>query len=61
MPLKGSPAQRKKQVFREFKMGMLHSGAGGPVVKDRKQAVAIAMAQDKKMKRRHTVLHRGKG
>lgn len=30
-------------VMHEFKEGELHSGKGGPVVKNRKQAVAIAM------------------
>lgn len=38
--------KRKKfaDVMREFKSGSLHSGKGGPVVKDRKQAIAIAMS-----------------
>lgn len=31
----------------EFKMGGLHSGKGGPVVKNRKQAIAIAMSEAK--------------
>lgn len=50
MPIKGTPAQRKKQVFDEFKAGKLHSGAGGPVVKDRKQAIAIALSEAKPRK-----------
>jgi len=29
----------------EYKSGTLHSGKGGPVVKSRKQAVAIAMSE----------------
>jgi hypothetical protein len=29
----------------EFKGGGLHSGKGGPVVKSRKQAIAIAMSE----------------
>jgi hypothetical protein len=34
------------KVMREFKSGMLHSGSKkGPVVKSRKQAVAIAMSE----------------
>jgi hypothetical protein len=34
------------KVMREFKGGMLHSGSKkGPVVKSRKQAVAIAMSE----------------
>lgn len=31
--------------MREYKGGTLHSGKGGPVVKSRKQAVAIAMSE----------------
>jgi len=33
------------KVMREYKAGTLHSGKGGPVVKSRKQAVAIAMSE----------------
>jgi len=33
------------KVMGEFKEGTLHSGKGGPVVKSRKQAVAIAMSE----------------
>jgi hypothetical protein len=35
------------KVMREYKAGGLHSGKGGPVVKDQKQAVAIAMSEAK--------------
>ena len=43
---KPSKAQKKVQkVMREYKSGTLHSGKGGPVVKSRKQAVAIAMSE----------------
>lgn len=35
------------KVMHEFKTGTLHSGKGGPVVKSRKQAVAIAMSEAK--------------
>jgi hypothetical protein len=35
-----------KKVMHEFKTGTLHSGSKkGPVVKSRKQAVAIAMSE----------------
>ena len=35
-----------RQVLREFKAGTLHSGSPkGPVVRSRKQAVAIALKQ----------------
>ena len=48
MPLKGTPTQKKAQVFKEFKAGNLHSGRGGPIVKNRSQAIAIALAQGRK-------------
>ena len=41
--MKGQKKVRK--VMREFKSGTLHSGKGGPVVKSRKQAVAIALSE----------------
>jgi hypothetical protein len=34
-----------EKVMREYKEGTLHSGKGGPVVKSRKQAVAIALSE----------------
>jgi ribosomal protein L21E len=37
-----------EKVMREYKEGTLHSGKGGPVVKSRKQAVAIALSEAKK-------------
>jgi hypothetical protein len=33
------------KVMGEFKEGTLHNGKGGPVVKNRKQAVAIALSE----------------
>ena len=38
------PAKVEK-VMREFKSKTLHSGKGGPVVKSRKQAIAIALSE----------------
>lgn len=41
--------QRKVgKVMHEFKEGSLHSGKGGPIVKNRKQAIAIALASGRK-------------
>lgn len=40
------------KVMGEFKRGTLHSGKGGPVVKSRKQAVAIAMSEAKMAKKK---------
>jgi hypothetical protein len=33
------------KVMGEYKEGTLHSGKGGPVVKNRKQAIAIGMSE----------------
>lgn len=42
-----------KKVMGEFKSGTLHSGSKkGPVVKSRKQAVAIAMSEAKKARKK---------
>lgn len=35
-------------VMGEFASGTLHSGRKGPVVKNRKQAIAIAMSEGRK-------------
>lgn len=36
------------RVMREFQEGTLHSGKNGPVVRDRKQALAIALSEARK-------------
>ena len=54
MPIRGTPAQRKKQVFDEFKAGQLHSGPGGPLVKKRKQAIAIALSEARPKRKRRS-------
>lgn len=33
------------KVMHEYKTGTLHSGKGGPVVKSRKQAIAISLSE----------------
>lgn len=46
--MKGKEARKKKveKVMGEFSKGELHSGSKkGPVVKDRKQAIAISMSE----------------
>lgn len=43
--------KKVKKVMREYKGGTLHSGKGGPVVKDQKQAVAIAISEAEKAKK----------
>ena len=43
---------KMQKVMHEFKGGTLHSGKGGPVVKSRKQAIAIAMSEAAKAKKK---------
>ena len=48
---KPSKAQKKTtKVMHEWKAGTLHAGKGGPVVKSRKQAIAIALSEAGKSK-----------
>ena len=44
---------KEAKVMHEFKAGTLHSGSKkGPVVKNRKQAIAIALSEAKKAKKK---------
>ena len=50
---KGGMAQKKVgKVMKEFKEGTLHSGKGGKIVKNPKQAVAIAMSEARRAKKK---------
>lgn len=47
--MKKTKSEKKmSKVYNEFKSGTLHSGKGGPVVKSKKQAVAIMLSEGKK-------------
>lgn len=45
------PFRSVKDTMHEFKHGNLHSGKRGPVVKDPKQAIAIALSQQRQAQR----------
>lgn len=45
---KAIAAKKTSKVMKEYKAGTLHSGKGGPVVKSRKQAIAIALSEGRK-------------
>ena len=49
--MKTKAEKKISKVMREYKAGDLHSGKGGPVVKNPKQAVAIALSQAKVKKK----------
>jgi hypothetical protein len=42
---KAAGIKKVGKVMHEYKAGGLHSGKGGPIVKSRKQAVAIALSE----------------
>lgn len=49
VPKTKKAAAKVSKVMGEFKAGTLHSGKGGPVVKNPKQAIAISLSQASKM------------
>ena len=44
---KSKAAKKVAKVMGEYKDGTLNSGKGGPIVKSKKQAVAIALSEAK--------------
>jgi hypothetical protein len=42
---KTTASKKTAKVMKEWKAGTLNSGKGGPIVKSRKQAIAIAMSE----------------
>ena len=54
MPTRGqrTAKNKMKKDMGEYKGGTLHSGKGGPVVKSRDQAIAIAMSEANKAKKK---------
>lgn len=48
VPKTKKAAAKVGKVMGEYKAGSLHSGKGGPVVKSRKQAIAISLSEASK-------------
>jgi len=48
----GKGQKKVGKVMREFKAGKLHSGKTGKIVKNPKQAIAIALSEAKMSKKR---------
>ena len=46
------PQKKMKKVMGEYKRGDLHSGKGGKVVKNPKQAIAISLSEAAKVMRK---------
>lgn len=62
MATKKQMTAKTGKVMHEFKTGTLHSGKGGKVVTNPKQAIAIAISEAKNLPKRgqRTTTHKGK-
>ena len=49
---KAAKVKKVAKVMKEFKSGTLHSGKKGPVVKSKKQAIAIALSEARMAKKK---------
>ena len=49
---KAAKVKKVAKVMKEFKSGTLHSGKKGPVVKSKKQAIAITLSEAKMAKKK---------
>ena len=52
MAAKKKAQAKVEKVMKEYKEGTLHSGKGGPVVKSREQAIAIALSEAQKARKK---------